>query len=46
MVNFIFKLEFARVIVNLRYDAEKIIKGKIYNNFVGKTFGINVLTGV
>ncbi len=36
LINFTFKLEFARVTVDLKYDAEKIIKNKIYNNFVKK----------
>ena len=42
MINFTFKLEFARVIVNLRYDVERIIKNKIYNDFIRRASGIIV----
>ena len=46
LINFIFKLEFVRVTVDLGYDAERIIKNKIYNDFVKRISGTNVLTEV
>ena len=46
LINFTFKLEFARVIIDLGYDAERIIEGKVYNDFVKKASGTIVLAEV
>ncbi len=46
LINLIFELEFARVIVNLGYDAERIIEGKVYNDFIKKASGTIVLTKI
>ena len=46
MINFIFKLEFARITVDLEYDVERIIKDEIYDDFVKRAFDISVLTKI
>ena len=46
MINFTFELEFARVIVDLGYDAERIIEGKVYDDFVRRAFGTIVFVRI
>ena len=46
LVNFTFKVEFARVTVDFGYNIERIIKGGICNDFIRKTSGTNILAEI